>query len=1155
VIELSNIYKTLSPQSEAIDKAIQSIEDNWNMPGRVGIAENNYKEVATNLWDQGLNWVSKLKEDVKGIARGLWGVTTDKEFQYLLQAKILSRYAGLYLREGIRMQVRQGYSGNVGALKNRFTGKIIECNLGEQITIIGEGDGAELCNKIGWNPYEEPKMMGRGIDARNFLVGMMVHRGEPGRGDSSLADYMDIKTKGARSTVWGSSSTSPYGIYHFGSINYADSAFYDSMRGGFTTPQRWARKLSLPFDKTGAAAAAATATIGAVIGTALSFVEAPFLGARNLKVGTLEIEMNFYSPLSKDYVDGGDWLYYLEHLMSTDDNLISFQPAAAGHTFWSLSQMFADIASDYIRVAEPFEFRSTIFFGKPYWNYACEYMYPDSEAVLGRLIPPGYVTNVAKMGSFAAYQNNAAMQTYNNAIISGTTGEVSAAVMALTGVGVVFAAATAGISVLKQAVGEYEQIKHWGEDVQHYKASGEVTLPPSFFGSSPDTKISDKPTHIKASAIADPIALVGAKLFYSEMQPWQQMGIVYKPYQQLHVLSSHNDIIKNGIKASDKELYNVVTATTLQSFKNPNGYAQKQTVYADSDIFPENLKSITVNSGMVTKATLNFPILRWFMSTGFGSAGQTLAIGRARLRDYMKNMYQGVEVCIGNPSIKPYDLQYVADDRHGMYGLAGVRGIVDIMSFRDGYITVVEPDCCVYGTDRDNLKVWGWCTSFAKEEYGRRRVEQRQVEDYKMWRSAMGASVINELYGNASWRIPAQLAAAGIVAPYAAGFTEAASKYLFNFAVKSFVEKVTSISGAAAGSKNKTIAKFGNITERFKGINEAWHMSRTQYAAFTDPEAASAAESFFTEAQNFAVKYNMNLDQMLSDVQNDIPATNSGMDVSTMQSRLYDWDKLLDKFDAWNVAQTRVEFAMDYRKGKASMLVKYHGNEQFRNAVDAELKEQGIDDISNMDATAKAIVIEDTETGKAVIQNYMDVAADARGGITRETDQLINTMRSVRDSGQALQRISQIRAFGDIQWERVTSSQMGQKVAALLEGITPELRELISEELEAGLGLIEMGAVIIVMDTLTQLISNWAARRQAVTIMPLTVNGIELSAGIEGHRGCVVGDNLSFMDSLINRILDSRPASVLGLHAEQMDLSKLGSLITPPVGAGGTQSR
>ena len=185
-----------------------------------------------------------------------------------------------------------------------------------------------------------------------------------------------------------------------------------------------------------------------------------------------------------------------------------------------------------------------------------------------------------------------------------------------------------------------------------------------------------------------------------------------------------------------------------------------------------------------------FPLLRELSHRSAavlsGGEQQTLAIGRARLRDYMKNMYQGVEVCIGNPSIKPYDLQYVADDRHGMYGLAGVRGIVDIMSFRDGYITVVEPDCCVYGTDRDDLKVWGWCTSFAKEEYGRRRVEQRQVEDYKMWRSAMGASVINELYGNASWRIPAQLAAAGIVAPYAAGFTEAASKYLFNFAVKSF---------------------------------------------------------------------------------------------------------------------------------------------------------------------------------------------------------------------------------------------------------------------------------------------------------------------------------------------------------------------------------
>ena len=41
-----------------------------------------------------------------------------------------------------------------------------------------------------------------------------------------------------------------------------------------------------------------------------------------------------------------------------------------------------------------------------------------------------------------------------------------------------------------------------------------------------------------------------------------------------------------------------------------------------------------------------------------------------------------------------------------------------------------------------------------------------------------------------------------------------------------------------------------------------------------------------------------------------------------------------------------------------------------------------------------------------------------------------------------------------------------------------------------------------------------------MVIMPITVNGKEYSAGIEGHQGCVVGDDLGYLDRLLNILVN-----------------------------------
>ena len=120
----------------------------------------------------------------------------------------------------------------------------------------------------------------------------------------------------------------------------------------------------------------------------------------------------------------------------------------------------------------------------------------------------------------------------------------------------------------------------------------------------------------QANMLRDPLSMCGGETtaaiqnFNNTFLPYQRMGVVYKPYQQMHVLWSRTDIIKNNLKASDKYLYNEVTARTLYSFKSPDGNFVEQTAQADSDIHPERKKQITVNSGMVRSPMMFAPLVR-----------------------------------------------------------------------------------------------------------------------------------------------------------------------------------------------------------------------------------------------------------------------------------------------------------------------------------------------------------------------------------------------------------------------------------------------------------------------------------------------------------------------------------------------------------------
>jgi len=75
------------------------------------------------------------------------------------------------------------------------------------------------------------------------------------------------------------------------------------------------------------------------------------------------------------------------------------------------------------------------------------------------------------------------------------------------------------------------------------------------------------------------------------------------------------------------------------------------------------------------------------------------------------------------------------------------------------------------------------------------------------------------------------------------------------------------------------------------------------------------------------------------------------------------------------------------------------------------------------------------------------------------------------------------------------------------------------------LGLLIKVATFVITGVVGNMIGRWLSNRQCLIIMPLSINGAELTAGINGHSGAVVGDPAGPMDHVLGMIFNSEYAS------------------------------
>lgn len=175
-----------------------------------------------------------------------------------------------------------------------------------------------------------------------------------------------------------------------------------------------------------------------------------------------------------------------------------------------------------------------------------------------------------------------------------------------------------------------------------------------------------------------------------------------KPFCQAHVYSSYEDIIGNGITATNRDMKTAAKGMyTIESVLTVQRQSSVGPLYADFDIYPDAQKTMIVDTNLIGKGTpiANLTGANDFLD-GFGDDEGSFQSHEAiawkatasKLRESIEDMYAGDLIVYGDPSVKPQDRFYISDAFTGMTGQAMVKEVVHHLSVDNGFTTTISPD-------------------------------------------------------------------------------------------------------------------------------------------------------------------------------------------------------------------------------------------------------------------------------------------------------------------------------------------------------------------------------------------------------------------------------------------------------------------------------
>ncbi len=180
---------------------------------------------------------------------------------------------------------------------------------------------------------------------------------------------------------------------------------------------------------------------------------------------------------------------------------------------------------------------------------------------------------------------------------------------------------------------------------------------------------------------------------------------IRKPFQQNHIYTSYTDIILNNIRASSQDLKTNAVGVYQEKMLFGQKVKQVGPLFIDFDIYPENQKSMTVDTQLWAQGLpVVGNVFGWASSlskdvSGQGSAGipgsKEIAwrMTASALKNSVKDMYVGELIVMGDPSVKPFDRMSISDTYERMDGECEVEAVVHSLNIATGYTTSIFADC------------------------------------------------------------------------------------------------------------------------------------------------------------------------------------------------------------------------------------------------------------------------------------------------------------------------------------------------------------------------------------------------------------------------------------------------------------------------------
>jgi len=569
-----------------------------------------------------------------------------------------------------------------------------------------------------------------------------------------------------------------------------------------------------------------------------------------------------------------------------------------------------------------------------------------------------------------------------------------------------------------------------------------------------------------------------------------------KAFTQAHVISTHLNLVSTAILASADGLFTNCQVKYAYGLIG-TGQEASQVMHADTDIFPEYQTTKIIQSGLLAGPfhgglgielgirKLTFGLFKW--------AGAPLAANNTAatyVRDSLADMYQGVQIIQGDPYINPWDYCYTLDMRSMLRGVYQVKEVVNSFSLEGGYLTSVTPDCVTFMIGATKLSTVGSIFQLMGLYSSAKLVRWATFMSLRV-SSPVLALKLAALHGNTT-------------------YAKAAGKVVV-------LEKVQHILERANKNFSKYPKKIKNAQKRFvtQELNKTYIPGRdaaVSKALQTELEAIAQEEA----ATNVKLTKEAKLARLANAREAAIRAYNRLPDVQTELQRLRSISDLMIK-------QTKELVTLADSLAKESYIGRYPA------AYPAILQRLDDAEQSLVKLRAEVAALPGAAAGTDVeeVLNLCDnllkevQKAKAAGTAVSNSPDLTVALaellrfKNIRGVFSKLRIAAFARDFANLDLAPLFAGDTGEVLFG--KALGKATTEVMVTRPAWLLRLVDL-TFILISGTIGDAIGRWLSSLQCIGIMPLTINGMEFSAGINGHAGSVVGDLPGVMDDILGKI-------------------------------------